>query len=150
MFNKIKQFFTAARDIKGLVIDYDNLEEKYYDLDERFLALKAKATPEAVIEKLFEKGIDWYDYSELNYVESKTYYENAQSLLRNEVLVNELNHYVADTVKEIARTTKSFDEIMQLRMIINTIESIKDRLSSIDNPDNIERKDAAPIGDSVI
>lgn len=96
-----------------------------------------KATTKAceVIEEILNRGISWYDYSKLTPTEQKAYYAEAQRLLRSHVLINEVNAYLTDIVKEISYNSKDFDEVVALRYSANGIKALLERLESIRNPE---------------
>ena len=124
MFLKnIKQSFTEIRRLKKihdiLVDENDKLKK---DLNKIQEDIERKSGPEMVLEKVMDRGIEWFDYYALKPNEQKMYYANAQSVLRNKTLINESNHLIADWVEYIAKHSKDFNEVMNLRMSINAIE----------------------------
>ena len=90
-----------------------------------------KATACNVIQNILDRGIEWYNYEELQDSDRQTYYSNAQNIIKNPVFENEINHYVADLVKEIAKNAPDFKTVRDLRMSINGVEAFKERLESI-------------------
>ena len=79
------------------------------------------------------QGVKWYDYKELSVVEQKKYYTQAQLILDNPVFKNEINHFIKDLVEHIAYKSKDFGEVRDLRMTINGVKALSDRLESIEN-----------------
>ena len=92
------------------------------------------ATPEVVLYRTMKRGIAWYDYNELNPNQKRAYYNDIQSVITNESFINELNHLVADQVEYIARESTNHQDTMLVRMTINAIDMIKERLESISDP----------------
>jgi len=98
--------------------------------------LKHKSTPEIVVEKVMRRGIEWYDYNDIKDINQKRdYYHDAQNVLKNPVFINEIKHLLADQVEFIARDSQSHEDTMNVRMTINAIDLIKERLESIYDPD---------------
>jgi len=121
MIKKIKQFILAVRENIKLKVEAEVLKNKVGD--SRY-----------VVEKIMKRGIGWYDYNLLKPNEMKEYYADAQSALRNKTLINELNHIVADAVEYISRDSKNFDDVEKIRMTINAVDLIKQRLEGISDP----------------
>jgi hypothetical protein len=88
-----------------------------------------------VLKEIMGKGIDWYDYHKLTPAEKKNYYTEAQRLLRSHVLINEVNAYLTDLVKEISYNSKDFNEVVALRYSANGVKVLLERLESIENPE---------------
>ena len=81
-----------------------------------------------------ERGIDWYDPKDQDDNAQRVYYNEAQSILKNDVFNNELNHYIAEMVNYIAMETKDFDQVMHVRSAIVALESFRARLEKIAKP----------------
>jgi len=94
----------------------------------------AQATPEVVIEKIMKRGIEWFDYEDLPMNQRKEYYNDIQAVITNKSFINELNHLIADQVEYIARESRNHEETMNIRMTINAIDLIKQRLENIPDP----------------
>lgn len=95
-------------------------------------------TPEDNIADLLGRGIDWYDYKTMDLAGRMAYWNNAQAILKNDVFINELNHWIADCVKNTAYETKNFEQVMNIRTGIVFLETLKERIESIENPSKIE------------
>jgi hypothetical protein len=128
MFKKIKVYFLSKK----------KLTEQNKALNDEIVAnrnimtfISNKATAELVIEKVMKRGINWYDYSELSDNDRKIYFNEIQSVITNKSFINELNHLLADQVEYIARESKSHEDTMNIRMTINAISLIKERLESV-------------------
>lgn len=92
-----------------------------------------------VIEKLFDKGIKWYDYKQLDERSQRAYYNNAQSALRNETLTNEVSTYVNELIQEIVKISGDGQHKDMLRYSINGVLCLMERLEDIPNPDVQEK-----------
>ena len=99
------------------------------------------SSPEKVIENILQRGISWYDYRELAEAKRVTYYSDAVNVLENNTLKNEINHLLSDLVQHIAKKSTDFQEVRDLRMTINGVELLRERLSSIENPLKPENPD---------
>jgi len=96
--------------------------------------LAERVTSEKVISKILGKDISWFDFNNLEYAEKITYKGNAKAILRNETFLNEYNKYLEDLITHIAKSAK-IDDIPYLRAGIVVLESFKERLESIEQPD---------------
>lgn len=88
-----------------------------------------------VIKEIMGRGIEWFDYQKLSSDKKRLYYQESQRLLRSDVLVNEVNAYITDLVKEIAYNSEDFKKVENLRYSINGVKALLERLESINNPD---------------
>lgn len=103
--------------------------------DKEIDALKAKASSGiACIEALIGRGIEWYDPSKLDYDAQVSYWNTAKSLVGNDVLQNEANHLIADLTKEGMTASKDYQHLYGLRMSINGIQTLLERLGEIPDP----------------
>lgn len=104
------------------------------DLDK----LKAEsAKPEFFISNIIGRGIEWFDYKKLDQGQKMIYYADCQNIVNSETFTNELNHYITDLVKFNANEAKDFDAVMNIRASIVALETFKERLSKIENPNKI-------------
>lgn len=95
---------------------------------------KDKITAEKVIENLLSRGIDWFDYKARDEGFWRTYFNDAKSIATSDVFNNEINHYIADLMKFITYEADSFDKVLHTRTAIVTLETLKQRLLSIEDP----------------
>jgi len=95
---------------------------------------KDRESPSAVIEAVMRRGIVWYDYTELQKDKQAIYYKDAQEFLKNETIMNERKHFINDLVQEIAMSSENFEDVRDLRMTINGIETFFERLDDILDP----------------
>jgi len=95
---------------------------------------KPVGDPTLVVEQVLGRGIEWFDYNELSQSDLQAYYQNAQLILKNPVFTNEVSRIVADCMKWALREAKDFDSVRDMRMNINGIELLKERLGAIPNP----------------
>ena len=121
-YNKIKQLEKHLEQVEKANIHLSNL---YANL------LEVKVQPEEIVAKVLKRGIDWYDYQKLDLAGRNSYWSDIQSVIMNESYQNEINHFIADLVKEIAYGTKSFEDVRDLRMTINGVQTLQERLESI-------------------
>ncbi len=104
-------------------------------------AKEKAATGTACIEALLGRGIEWYDPSKLDYEAQVSYWNTARSLLDNDVLMNEFNHYVADTIEHGVLQSKDYQELYGVRMSINGAKALIERLKEIPDPRTHETHD---------
>jgi hypothetical protein len=135
---------------RGLMFDYieekidagvvpDTRDSEILFLRTQLEDLKAKSlSGRACVENVLQKGIEWYDPTTMSYQEQVSYKADAVSVLKNATLLNELRHFESDLVAHIATQSKSFEEVMNLRMGINVLALLMERLESIPDPRDTE------------
>lgn len=129
MFKKILDKIFYKRRYLNALVEIDKWKALYSEV-------RRKSTPEVVVENVMRRGIDWYDYEEITDINQRRgYYNDAQLVLNNDTFKNEIKHLLADQVEFIARESSSHEETMNIRMTINAIDLIKERLESIGDPD---------------
>jgi len=141
MLEKIKIYFLSRKKFLERKDEVERLIQANEKLTKEILE---KSTPELVLRKVMHRGIEWYDYDELNVNEKKMYFSDIQAVIKNKPFINELNHLIADQVEYIARESKNHEDTMNVRMTINAIDMIKERLESVANP-----KELAPTRDEI-
>jgi len=122
LLEEIKQLLTAL------------LERKNYKSDQ--------ANPHQVIEKIFHKGIKWFDYSELSTDRQRKYFNECQATLNSEANNNIKNYLIATWTQE---AVKDFDpnnglSVRDVQMSINGLEKYFEELQAIPNPDDPSKK----------
>lgn len=99
---------------------------------------KEKQDAAKIIEQILGQGIDWFDYKKSDDKNFwRTYFNEAKYIARSEVFNNEVNHYVADIMKFITYKSENFDQVLHLRTSIVTLETLKQRLESIEDPTEV-------------
>lgn len=91
--------------------------------------------PSEFISSILQRGIEWYDHSKLDQAGLANYYADAQRILAGDVFNNELNHYIADLIKFNANESRDFNAVMNIRASIVALETFRNRLGSIRNPE---------------
>lgn len=89
---------------------------------------------QACIEAVLARGIEYYDSEKLNYADQVTYVQKARDVLANETLQNEIRHLEADWVTYCAKDAHCYEEVRDMRMSINALELLLDRLANIPDP----------------
>jgi len=89
---------------------------------------------EKVIDKILKRKIEWFNYDLLEGREKEEYYKKTQEILNNPIFHNEIKHFFADVVQHIAKTSKDFEEVRDLRMTMNGVEALLERMERIQNP----------------
>jgi len=95
--------------------------------------------PKKYLEQIMERGIEFYDYHKGG--DWQSYFSDAQFIAKNEVFNNELTHYMADLVKFCALEAKDFDQVLHTRTGIIVLETLRQRLESIEDPHKQETND---------
>lgn len=131
MLEKIKIYFLSRKKFLARKDEVEKIVKEDYRLMD---AAMGKTTPELVLEKVMKRGIEWFDYDKLDNNRKKEYYNDIQAVITNGSFINELNHLVADQVEYIAREARNWEEVMSVRMTINAVDMIKQRLESVPDP----------------
>lgn len=131
MLEKIKIYFLSRKKFLARKDEVEKIVKEDYRLMNNVMS---KATSELVLEKIMKRGIEWFDYDKLDENAKKRYYADIQAVIKNGSFINELNHLIADQVEYIAREAKNWDEVMNIRMTINAVDMIKERLESVPDP----------------
>lgn len=116
----------------------DQEAEHQVKIDAAFRAVQEaqarKVSPQAVIEAMLGRGIRWYAYEDLELAGQVTYFSNAQIVLSNETLRNEVNRYMSDLVEEIATKATDYAAVERLRYSVNGVQCLLERLDGIIDP----------------
>lgn len=97
--------------------------------------------PKKVIEQIISRDIQWFDYRKQDMAFWQTYYAEANQIANSEVFNNEIHKYIEDLMKFMAYQAENFDQILHTRTAIVTLETLRDRLKSIENPNKLEFND---------
>jgi len=133
MLRKILRKFQYVRELEDERDEYQSLYLQTSDIDME--ENNSPVTAQAVVEKVMNRGIKWFDYNSLSTTEKKQYYADAQNILRNKTLANEINHLIADAVEFLARDAQNFDQVKDMRMEITALELLRERLSNLEDPE---------------
>ena len=128
MLKFLKNFFNLAKQNILLKAEIDVLKKKLGD-------------PKIVIEKIFDKGIKWYDWNDLSIERRREYFRTAQMFLDSEIIHNIKNYLIATgTQTAFLEHEQNSNKIRDFQMSINGIELLMKELASIENPDKGEEK----------
>ena len=96
---------------------------------------KKQVIAEEVLKQIIGRGVDWFDYR--NHKDEsfhRSYFNEANYISKSEIFNNEIKHYITDLMKFITYEAKDFDQVLHTRTAIITLETFKERLKSIENP----------------
>ena len=110
---------------------------KIFKKKEQPVIIEKKFSCEEVMRDVLDRGLDWYDYKELPYAEQISYWNEAQSIVKNNVFLNEYNHFLAEVIKQIAKDMP-VEQIKYARFGVVAMEAFKKHLEEINNPDTQE------------
>ena len=122
--------------IKELEAKVNNLRAQLFN-DKPVAGLEARG----YLEHILNRKVEWYDYTKLDHQLWVNYYNDAQQIVNGELFNNELNKYIADLIKFNAVEAHNWEQIMNVRTGIITLQSFKDRLNSITDPRKLESKE---------
>jgi poly-D-alanine transfer protein DltD len=100
---------------------------------------KELCDPKFIVEAIFENGLNWYDYEKLDKLEQLNYYQDIQKILINKSFQNEIQHFMADLVQEIAMSEADHNRDKMLRYSLNGVKTLMERLESIQDPREKEK-----------
>lgn len=127
MFKKIIEKFNLIK----------NLRKENILLKTENIILKRKVgNPIYVVEKIFDKGLKWFDWNEASIERRRVYFDDAQKFLSSEI-VNNIKNYLIATGSQTALLEyhRDSDTIRDFQMSINGIELLFTQLETIQNPD---------------
>lgn len=90
-----------------------------------------KPNARAVIASLFEEGYPAIDLAKLSDAQLKAYQVEAKNVIDSPVFINEVNKIIDSTIKAIALSSKSYEEVEMLRMSINGLMALKEELQDL-------------------
>lgn len=135
---RIKELETLLSERTDDVLELTDEKER---LVARFESFEKKKTPEAVIEKLLKRKISYYNILGLPEESRSEYMIEARTLLESDVLKNEVSHLIADWVKHIAANSEDFENVTGMRMSINALQLLMERLEELVPDKNIVKKE---------
>lgn len=143
MLNKIKLFF---RNIYIEALHEARLELKAEELrklwDEHTQEVE-KPTPTArdVVEQIFDRGIEWYDWNEGPIELRREAYRDAQYFLNSTHIQNVIHYLIATGSKTaVLQNDPESRAVRDFQMTINGIELLREELQGIQNPDRLTQE----------
>jgi len=100
--------------------------------------------PNQYIKDIIGTGIEFYDYRKLDKQLWKNYKNDASFIVNSEVFNNELQCMLKDLMKKAALETSNFDQVMHIRSMFVALETFKQRLQNIEDPDTSAKKHEEP------
>lgn len=85
------------------------------------------------LEDILGHDLEYFDYKENRSVWS-SYHADAQAIVTNSTFLNEINHYRRILMEEATFKVEDFDKLMHVRTAIVTLETLLERLKSIEDP----------------
>ena len=90
--------------------------------------------PLKYLKSILDKDISFFDYKKMDRGSWASYFNDAQMIVKNETFLNELKHFQKDLMEKAFLDTTDFQQIMHLRTAFITLETLLQRLESIENP----------------
>ena len=126
MINRLLQSF-GLRIIS--IQDHEALKQRIRDLISQSEEL---SSPETIVRKIMNRGIKWFDYNTIKDKEElRVYIDEAQRIADSPVFSNELKRAVYDIIQFIAIESDSHEKTREMRMTINGLELLRERLREI-------------------
>ena len=138
VLNKIKSFLQAPAQVKQLQADLALSQKHTIEFRERYQEERERQSdPRKVMEKIFNKGIKWFDAGELTRADQKKYFDEAQMILNSTTFNNVVNFLIATQVQEQIKQynpDSNINPIRDLQMVLNGFELLREELGSIPDP----------------
>ena len=132
MIKAIKNFIDLKSQLKQYKIENARLTKNLSD------ELKKVGDPRYVVEKVLGRELKYFEEDKLGRNERIEYFNNAQLILNNKTLQNEIHKLMADWIEYAAKESEEDvygkQSVRDMRMCISALELIVERLESIPNP----------------
>jgi hypothetical protein len=132
---KIKNFFRAHETNKQLTRELISEYIKNHELKRKV------ADPKEVLNSVFQRGIEWYDWNTLPTDELRRAYKDAQHFLNSDIVLNMKNQFIAaGAQRALLEETHDTNRIRDFQMAVTGIELLFEMLGEIVDPDNQSKK----------
>ena len=125
MLNMLKRYKALTKTVALLKSELDALREQLKE-------------PSKVVEAIMGKDLTIIDMKGKAYTEKMEYYKDAQEVLKNKTLQNEIRILIDDQVNFIATKAKDTRELRDAQMVILAYALLEERLKDIKEPDRNE------------
>lgn len=119
----------------GLKLNKKLREELRVIKEENIRLKNCRPTAEEVIKDLMKHEIGWYKWEDLDQAAKVAYWQNAQGILNNETFLNEVRKFIADMAADIVYNSNDYEKVINLRIGIVTLETLKERFEKIAKPE---------------
>lgn len=125
---------------------FGKIEKSYQDEVKRLKEkvnnlVDGRANPIEVVKDVMKDDIKFYNYKELKPDERMNYFKSAQAALNNQAVQNEVKHIYTDLVQHIATKSFNYDQVRDLRMTINGVKILIDRLNEVSSGEREKTKE---------
>lgn len=144
----MKKYFTTNKELKAEISKLkEELELKTNEAEgykRSCFSLLESSTAERVIQEILKRPMNWFDYTRLSEDEQRTYFKEAQMILKSKVFNNEMTAFILDLTNEIATKSRDFNEVLSLRAKICMGEIFRERLQKISEPEEAPKAPEQP------
>ncbi len=142
--NKLQNELTKCSEAHySKVQNIKDLQEIISSKINQVVELKKKLkSPSEVVKALTSDDFKFFDYKTLEPQDQKNYFDQAQHVLRMEVVQNEVHALNAGFADETIKRSKDFDNVLAMRHQISGIQLLMERLAEIPDPSQIEKPPA--------
>lgn len=135
MIRKIRELLNLYQTNKKLTYELISSYIKIQDLEHKV------ADPKEVVNKVFSKGIEWYDWNQLPPEQLRQAYRDAQHFLNSDIINNIKNHLLATGAQRaLLEEEHDTNKIRDFQMIVTGITLLQQELEEIIDPDNQSKK----------
>lgn len=86
------------------------------------------------LKSILDKDISFYDYKKMDKQSWASYFNDCQQIVKNESFLNELKHFQKDLMEKAFLEAVDFQQLMHFRTAFITLETLLERLNSIEDP----------------
>ena len=148
MFKQIKGFFELKEKNQSLE---KKIKMKQARIDDLEFERLHRSAPQIVVENILKRKIKWVDASKMSIDQSIAWYNEAQALLKNKVFISLAGgtdkdgsitngELVKELIEEVARSAQDWEQVRDIRVSINAIEMIRNKVEAIQDPRDNQTK----------
>lgn len=132
----IKKILQRILYLRHLFLSRIALHYQIIEKDREIDKLKTQVlSPRFIIEQLFSKGIEWYDWNDMPLEERKVAYQDAQRFVTSPIIQNIKNMVIAKGAQAaMMEESPNTQKVRDFQMSINGIELLFEELERIHNP----------------
>lgn len=139
------KIFSQLKTIINLMSKITTLKKENKDLEDTIAKLQTKLnrlSVKDIVQREFDNGLKWYDYTLLSPEEQKAHYDEAQFFIGSKTITNTKNYLEAQLVKKsVIDYAKKDNKVRDAQMMITGINLFFEELEEITNPFDLLKKE---------
>lgn len=140
MFKKLKEFIDSNS--KDIIEELEEQKAINKELKEEFAI---RSDPQKVVERILKREIKWIDTTDMSEDMQIEWHSQAKDLLENNVFKSlvgyadkngvKVNGQLAgELIEEIARNASNWGQVRDIRMVINALDLVRNKVEEITDP----------------